>query len=50
MRRPSIFEVATAFEDGQEGVMKQQDDGPYETYKTLSKDEKSFVTRHPFFC
>ena len=50
MRRPSIFEVATAFEDGQEGVMKQQDDGPYETYKTLSKDEKSFVTRHPFFA
>ena len=40
MRRPSIFEVATAFEDGQEGVMKQQDDGPYETYKTLSKSTK----------
>ena len=29
MRRPSIFEVATAFEDGQEGVMKQQDEQLY---------------------
>ena len=50
LNRPSIFEIATAFEDGQEGEIKQKNDGPYETYKTLSKDEKNFVTRHPFIA
>ena len=50
LNRPSIFEIATAFENGQEGEIKQKNDGPYETYKTLSKDEKSFVTRHPFIA
>ena len=43
LNRPSIFEIATAFEDGQEGEIKQKDKGPYETYRDLSDDEKSFV-------
>ena len=25
LRRPTIFEIATAFENGQEGVIKQKD-------------------------
>ena len=47
LNRPSIFEIATAFEDGQEGEIKQKDKGPYETYRDLSEDEKSFVFKHP---
>ena len=47
LNRPSIFEIATAFEDGQEGEIKQKNNGPYESYKTLSEEEKSFVFRHP---
>ena len=47
LNRPSIFEIAAAFEDGQEGVIKQKDKGPYETYRDLSDDEKSFVFKHP---
>ena len=47
LRRPTIFEIATAFENGQEGVIKQKDKGPYETYRDLSDDEKSFVFKHP---
>ena len=47
LRRPTIFEIATAFEDGQEGEIKQKDKGPYETYRDLSDDEKSFVFKHP---
>ena len=50
MRRPSIFEIATAFEDGRNGEIRQKKDDPYETYKKLSNDEKSFVTRHPFIA
>lgn len=47
LNRPSIFEIATAYEDGQEGEIKQKDKGPYETYRDLSDEEKSFVFRHP---
>ena len=47
LRRPTIFEIATAFENVQEGVIKQKDKGPYETYRNLSDDEKSFVFKHP---
>ena len=50
MRRPSIFEIATAFEDGKNGEIRPKENGPYDAYKTLSKDEKNFVTRHPFFA
>ena len=50
LNRPSIFEIATAFEDGQEGEIKQQEKGVYDTYKTLSKDEKSFVIRRPLIA
>ena len=47
LNRPSIFEIATAFEDGLEGEIKQKDKGSYETYRDLSDDEKSFVFKHP---
>ena len=50
LNRPSIFEIATAFEDGQEGEIKQKEKGVYDTYKTLSKDEKSFVIRRPLIA
>ena len=50
LNRPSIFEIATAFEDGKNGEIRQKDDGIYGTYKTLSKDEKSFVFRHPGYA
>ena len=47
LNKPSIFEIATAFEDGKNGEIKQKNNGPYESYKTLSEEEKSFVFRHP---
>ena len=50
LNRPSIFEIATAFEDGKEGEIKQKEKGVYDTYKTLSKDEKSFVIRRPLIA
>ena len=50
LNRPSIFEIATAFEDGNEGYIKTQRDGYERTYKTLSNDEKSFVFRHPILA
>ena len=50
LNRPSIFEIATAFEDGNEGEIKQKEKGVYDTYKTLSKDEKSFVIRRPLIA
>ena len=50
LNKPSIFDIATAFENGQEGEIKQKDKGPYETYRDLSDDEKSFVFRHPMLA
>ena len=50
LNRPSIFEIATAFEDGKEGEIKQKEKGVYDTYETLSKDEKSFVIRRPLIA
>ena len=50
LNRPSIFEIATAFEDGKKGEIKQKEKGVYDTYKTLSNDEKNFVTRHPLIA
>lgn len=48
LRRPSIFEIATAFDNGQEGeIMAAQEDGYIKTYKSLSNDEKRFAYRHP---
>ena len=48
MRRPSIFEIATAFEDGKNGEIRQKEKGLYETFQEdLSDDEKNFVIRHP---
>lgn len=50
LNRPSIFDIATAFEDGNEGYIKTQRAGYERTYKTLSNDEKSFVFRHPILA
>jgi hypothetical protein len=48
LRRPTIFEIATAFENGQEGeIMAAQEDGYIKTYRSLSNDEKRFAYRHP---
>ena len=41
LNRPSIFEIATAFENGQEGEINKGKDGYKKTYGTLSNDEKS---------
>ena len=32
LNRPSIFEIATAFEDGKNGEIKQKNNGPYDSY------------------
>ena len=50
LNRPSIFEIATAFEDGNEGKIKQKGKDVYDTYKDLSDDEKSFILRHPGYA
>ena len=50
LNRPSIFEIATAFEDGNEGKIKQMGKDVYDTYKDLSDDEKSFILRHPGYA
>ena len=50
LNRPSIFEIALAYENGNNGEIKKKKDGPYETYKTLSKDEKGVVFSHPILA
>ena len=50
LNRPSIFEIATAFEDGNEGKIKQKGKDVYDTYKDLSDNEKSFILRHPGYA
>ena len=50
LNKPSIFEIATAYEDGNEGYIKPQKDDYEKTFKTLSNDEKSFVFRHPILA
>ena len=50
LNRPSIFEIATTFENGQEGEINKEKDGYKKTYGTLSNDEKSFVFRHPMLA
>ena len=43
-RRPDIFEIATAYENGNGGIIKPKSkDGIYGTYQTLSDDEKKFI-------
>ena len=49
-RRPDIFEIATAYENGNGGIIKpkvKKIEDVYKVYKTLSDDEKSFIFRHP---
>ena len=47
--RPSIFEIATAFEDGNNGYVSKQKE--YEdVYNQLNDKEKSLLWRHPFLA
>ena len=47
-RRPDIFEIATAYENGNGGIIKPKSkDGIYGTYQTLSDDEKKFIFKNP---
>jgi hypothetical protein len=49
LKRPSIFEIATAYEDGNNGYVSKQDE--YEkVYNQLSEEEKSLSWRHPFLA
>ena len=49
LNRPSIFEIATAFEDGNNGYVYKQDE--YEkVYNQLNEEEKSLSLRHPFLA
>lgn len=50
LNRPSVFEIATAYEDGNEGKIKQKGKEVYDIYKDLSDDEKSFILRHPGYA
>ena len=49
LNRPSIFEIATAFENGQEGIINPQNDGDgyKKVYNQLTEEEKSLSYRHP---
>ena len=49
LNRPSIFEIATAYEDGNNGYAPKQD--KYEkVYNQLNEEEKSLSLRHPFLA
>ncbi len=49
LNRPSIFEIATAFEDGNNGYVSKQKE--YENvYNQLNDKEKSLLWRHPFLA
>ena len=49
LNRPSIFEIATAFEDGNNGYVSKQKE--YEdVYNQLNDKEKSLSWRHPFLA
>ena len=50
LNRPSIFEIATAFENGQEGNIQAKEEDYGRTYNKLSDDEKSFVFKHPILA
>ena len=49
LNRPSIFEIATAYENGQEGIINPQNDGDgyKKVYNQLTEEEKSLSYRHP---
>ena len=49
LNRPSIFEIATAYEDGNNGYVSKQKE--YEdVYNQLNDKEKSLLWRHPFLA
>ena len=49
LNNPSIFDIATAFEDGNNGYVSKQDE--YEkVYNQLNDKEKSLSWRHPFLA
>lgn len=60
MKRPSIFEIATAFDNWNEGNFKPQEDGygsisdKYNSYKKvynqLTEKEKTLSFKHPYLA
>lgn len=49
LNRPSIFEIATAYEEWNNGYVSKQD--KYEkVYNQLNEEEKSLSWRHPFLA
>lgn len=60
LNRPSIFEIATAFENGQEGNIQPKKDGYkyiinkhdyyINGYQNISPSEKRFAIRHPYLA
>ena len=49
-KTPSIFEIATAFENGNEGFLQSQEDDYEEIFNKLTDDEKKFVFRNPRYA
>ena len=51
-RRPTIFEIATAFENGQEGMLHPQNDGGgyKKVYGQLNERERTLTYRHPILA
>ena len=56
-RRPDIFEIATAYENGNGGIIRpkvKKISDTYksvsDTYKDLSDDEKKFIYKHPRYA
>ena len=49
LNRPSIFEIATAYEDGNNSYVSKQDEYE-EVYNQLNDKEKSLSWRHPFLA
>ena len=48
LNRPSIFEIATAYEDRNSGIIRpKKKDDIYGTFHKLSADEKKFIFNNP---
>ena len=52
LRKPTIFEIATAFESGQEGMLHPQNDGDgyKKVYGQLNERERILTYRHPILA
>lgn len=52
-KRPSIFDIAMAYEDGYDSIKEPKKDGGNkysDTYNELTEDERYFVFRHPIYA